>query len=196
MQTERGRRTGSGKLRIIGGKWRGRKLVVADDRRLRPTPDRVRETLFNWLQPLITGAHCLDLFAGSGVLWFEALSRGADRVVMVESNPRLVSLLQQQGDLLQAQGAAIVCAGALEWLQGNNEKFDIVFLDPPFGEGWLDRALTALVKGGSLRKGSLVYLECEQGAGNTGIDFKEIKQSRAGQVQYRLVEYPGGNNNK
>lgn len=195
MNTERGR-AGAGKLRIIGGRWRGRRLAIAADRHLRPTPDRARETLFNWLQPVIAGARCLDLFSGSGALGFEALSRGADRVVMVESNPRLVRLLQEQGSLLQAQGAIIVCSDALEWLQGNNDNFDIVFLDPPFGEGWLDRATAALVKGGALRRGSLVYMESERGAGKSDADFKEIKQSRAGQVQYKLVEYPGGDDNK
>lgn len=196
MKTDQARRTGAGKLRIIGGKWRGRRLAVADYRRLRPTPDRVRETLFNWLQPVIIGARCLDLFSGSGVLGFEALSRGAQSVVMVESNPRLARLLQEQGRVLQAHGATIVCAGALEWLQGNNDTFDIVFLDPPFGEGWLDKIAEALVEGGCLRRSSLVYMESERGGGKSGTEFKEIKQSRAGQVQYRLVEYLGGDNNK
>ena len=196
MKTEQVRRAGAGKLRIIGGKWRGRRLAVADHRRLRPTPDRVRETLFNWLQPVIAGACCLDLFSGSGVLGFEALSRGARRVVMVESSPRLVRLLLEQARALQAHGATIVCAGALEWLQDNNDSFDIIFLDPPFGEGWLDKIMAALVQGGCLRRGSLVYMESERGVGKSGADFKEIKQSRAGQVQYRLVEYLGGNNNK
>jgi len=195
VKTERGR-NGAGKLRIIGGKWRGRRLAIAADKRLRPTPDRARETLFNWLQPVITGARCLDLFSGSGALGFEALSRGAEHVVMVESNPLLVRLQQEQGSELQAQGAVIVCSDALEWVQRNNDNFDIIFLDPPFGEGWLHRATTALIKGGALRRGSLVYMESERGVEECGADIKEIKQSRAGQVQYKLVEYIGGDNNK
>lgn len=183
---------GTGKLRIIGGKWRGRRLSVPEYSPLRPTPDRVRETLFNWLQPVITGARCLDLFAGTGVLGFEALSRGAGSVVMVESNYRLVRLLEQQRRDLCADSAEVIQGEALEWLQSNNECFNIVFLDPPFREGLLDTSCQALVNGGHLQRGSLVYMESEAGLMFTTGGFKEIKQSSAGQVQYRLVEYMRG----
>lgn len=187
---------GAGKLRIIGGKWRGRRLTVADYKELRPTPDRVRETLFNWLRPVIAGARCLDLFSGTGAMGFEALSRGAGSVVMVESNPALVRLIERQCRALEAQGAEIVCADALAWLRQNNDCFNIVFLDPPFREGILDEALQALVSGGHLQPGALVYIESEPGAATSDVGFKEIKQSRAGQVQYRLIEFVKGENNK
>lgn len=183
---------GTGKLRIIGGKWRGRRLTVTDFKVLRPTPDRARETLFNWLQPVIAGARCLDLFSGTGIMGFEALSRGAESVIMVESNPALARLIEGQCRVLKAQGAEIVCADALEWLQQNNECFNIVFLDPPFREGLLNKSWEALVRGGHLQPGALVYIESEPGGGVIGAGFKEIKQSRAGQVQYKLVEFIGG----
>lgn len=187
---------GTGKLRIIGGKWRGRKLSVPVSPQLRPTPDRARETLFNWLQPVITGACCLDLFAGTGVLGFEALSRGAARVVMVESNAHLVKLLHEQRRKLGTDSAEIMCASALEWLQSNSDCFNIVFLDPPFRESLLETICAALVKGEHLQPGALVYMESEPGPTSGAGDFKVIKQSRAGQVQYRLVEYTRGNSNK
>jgi 16S rRNA (guanine966-N2)-methyltransferase len=195
MKTEKAQ-GGNTKLRIIGGKWRGRRLSVPEYGPLRPTPDRVRETLFNWLQPVIAGARCLDLFAGTGVLGFEALSRGAGSVVMVESNASLARLLEEQRRNLCADSAEIICAAAVEWLQSNNECFNIVFLDPPFREGLLELTCAALVSGGHLRRGALVYMESEPGLQPGAGDFKEIKQSRAGQVQYRLVEYIRGNNNK
>ena len=115
-----------GKVRIIAGKWRGRKLDVIDSQGLRPTPDRIRETLFNWLQNDIVGARCLDLFAGTGALGFEALSRGAAEVVMVESNGKLVDTLKQHAVVLGSEQHSIQQADAFSWLQQADKGFDII----------------------------------------------------------------------
>ena len=136
-----------GRVRVIGGRWRGRRLPVPDLPGLRPTPDRVRETLFNWLAPVIEGAVCLDLFAGSGALGFEAASRGAGRVVMVEENERAVAgiraLAAEWGAAgLGTAGLEVHRAEALAWLRRASGSFDIVFLDPPYGSGLLQQALT------------------------------------------------------
>ena len=183
---------GAGKLRIIGGKWRGRHISVPGVPLLRPTPDRVRETLFNWLQPVISGARCLDLFAGTGALGFEALSRGADSVVMVESDARLVKSLHEHCRIFGADRVSVFCSTALDWLNTHEDSFNIVFLDPPFHEGNLESACAALVKGNHLMPGALVYLESEPVAEPGAGEFKVIKHSRAGQVQYRLVEFTRG----
>ena len=127
-----------GRLRIVGGEWRGRRLSVLDQPGLRPTPDRVRETLFNWLAPLIKGAWCLDLFAGTGALGFEAASRGADRVVMIEKLANVVRVLHENRLLLDARQIEVIHADASPWLAGQAEPFNLVFLDPPFAEDLLD----------------------------------------------------------
>ncbi|MCP4698125.1 MAG: 16S rRNA (guanine(966)-N(2))-methyltransferase RsmD, partial [Gammaproteobacteria bacterium] len=149
MKPSKLKKTEKGKLRIIGGQWRGRKLKVADKPGLRPTPDRLRETLFNWLAPCITGARCLDLFAGSGALGIEAASRGAARVVLLERDADCARNLAQQRELLAARHIQVICGDALQFLKdgaasaGSLEKkrqkagpdkqaiFDIIFLDPP-----------------------------------------------------------------
>lgn len=175
-----------GKVRIIGGHWRGRRLPVADVDGLRPTPDRVRETLFNWLQPVIEGAACLDLFAGTGALGLEALSRGAARSILVEQHHLLAKQIEDNLKLLEAQDARLARSDALRWLARNREKFDIVFLDPPFGEGLIDKSCTRLRETGCLKPGALVYMEAERGlAWPAGFEIK--KQGLAGQVQYALA---------
>ncbi|TPW17985.1 MAG: methyltransferase, partial [Halothiobacillaceae bacterium] len=118
-------------LRIIGGTWRSRRLEFPTVEQLRPTPDRVRETLFNWLQHRIGGARCLDLFAGSGALGFEALSRGANEVVFVEIDPAAVQALRANAQRLQADNAQIIHEEALRYLAKPADPFDIIFLDPP-----------------------------------------------------------------
>lgn len=124
-----------GSVRIIAGRWRGSKLPVADLAGLRPTADRVRETVFNWLQPHIGQARCLDLFAGSGALGFEAASRGAAEVVLIEREPRLVALLRENATRLHANDLRVEQADALRWLaRPPTQTFDIVFVDPPFAE--------------------------------------------------------------
>lgn len=177
----------TGRIRIVGGMWRGTKLSVPDVEQLRPTPDRVRETLFNWLQDVIPGSSCLDLFAGSGALGFEAASRGAARVVMVEQNPQLVERLQRQADTLHATAVEIIHAEAIKWLESTQTGFDLIFLDPPFGKGLAARAISILANGKVLCAGGRIYAETEAGLTIDPGRFQIKKQKRAGQVQYMLL---------
>jgi len=160
---------------------------VDDASDLRPTPDRIRETLFNWLQPVIAGAECLDLFSGSGALGFEALSRGAGHVVMLEQNRTLTDGLLQQARALGTDKAEIINCDALKWLQSATNSFDLVFLDPPFDKNLVPKACELLVNRGHLRPDALVYVESEPGIEADGNIFRIHKQSRAGQVQYMLL---------
>lgn len=147
-----------GFVRIIGGRLRGSRLPVADRPGLRPSPDRVRETLFNWLQGVTPGARVLDLFAGTGALGFEAASRGAAEVVLVERDPGLADGLRAQAGRLKIAGARVVQADALAWLQGApSATFDLVFLDPPFEAGFWDRATALLTPW--LAPGAWIYIE-------------------------------------
>jgi 16S rRNA (guanine966-N2)-methyltransferase len=149
-----------GRLRIIAGEWRGRHIAVPSAPGLRPTPDRVRETLFNWLQGIVPGARCLDLFAGAGGLGFEAASRGAARVVMVESAPGVAAHLREQVQRLDAGNRIeVVADDALRYLRRCNETFDLVFLDPPFQGDLLSRSLAILAEGRCLRPEARVYVE-------------------------------------
>ena len=127
----------SGACRIIGGKWRGRKIKFDDAEGLRPTTDRIRETVFNWLQPYVRQSFCLDCFAGSGVLGFEALSRGAQQVIFIEQNVQTVKKIKQNITALKAEQASVIRQDALSWLQSaqRNNELDLVFLDPPFHSG-------------------------------------------------------------
>ena len=159
-------RKGAGNtLRIIGGQWRGRKLRFADGEGLRPTTDRVRETLFNWLQPVIGGARCLDLFSGSGALGLEALSRGAGEVAFIERNPTAVKALRENLALLGAANAEVHQGDALIWLRGKAHPFDVVFLDPPFRQDLLAPALKLLAEGGWLADHARIYIELESEQG-------------------------------
>lgn len=183
-------------MRIIGGRWRGRKLRVGTAAGLRPTPDRVRETLFNWLHPVLDGSRCLDLFSGSGALGFEALSRGAESVVMVENNPSLAALLQEQAASLGVSSSArIVHADALAWLSGEARSFDIVFLDPPFSDNLLEKACTRLLERQLLADGALIYMESADFPPADQPQLEKIKQGQAGQVQYRLLKFKKISNN-
>lgn len=177
-----------GRIRIVGGLWRGTKLAVPALEQLRPTPDRVRETLFNWLQDMVPGSSCLDLFAGSGALGFEAASRGAARVVMVEKNQQLVDLLRRQVETLHAAVVEIVQADAVQWLADSRADFDLVFLDPPFGQGLVASTLSLLAGTKVLRAGARIYVETEAGLIIDPGRFQIKKQKRAGQVQYMLLE--------
>jgi len=158
--------TTSNRLRIIGGEWRSRILSFADADGLRPTTDRVRETLFNWLRDDIAGAHCLDLFSGSGALAFEALSRGAAKCWMIEKSAPAAALLKRNAALLEAdQRAQIVQADALRWLgQQPASPFDVVFLDPPFASELLQRALDLLIDHQWLARSASVYIETQASA--------------------------------
>jgi 16S rRNA (guanine966-N2)-methyltransferase len=185
---------GRNSVRIIAGAWRGRRIHFPDMPALRPTPDRVRETLFNWLQHSITDTRCLDLFAGSGALGLEALSRGAQEVVFVEQFPAAARALQEQ--LVRFGGAAkgrILEMGAARFLRTPGPPFDIVFLDPPFGTNALAEYVPMLDSGEWLKVGGLVYLENERTAGVPALpgNWELLKSKSAGEVGYHLVRVNG-----
>lgn len=172
------------RVRIIGGVFRSRVLRFAPSAGLRPTPDRVRETLFNWLGQDLTGRECCDLFAGSGALGFEALSRGARRVVMVEREPRSVAALQQNARLLGCEAAVELWRGdALEFVREAQRAFDIVFLDPPFDSGLLARIAPALSR--LTRRGGMAYVESAGGI-ELPAPWQLHRHGRAGHVIYQL----------
>ena len=185
-------------LRIIGGRLRGRRLPVADRPGLRPTGDRVRETLFNWLAPRIAGSRCLDCFAGSGALGFEALSRGAARVVLFERDRHVARQLQRNAETLQQLDDGGPPLGRIEVIAGDAlsrltqpppHRFDIVFLDPPFQAGLLQQTFLLLADDGWLAPNAVVYLEM---AGSTALPplppgWRLIRDKRAGQVRYGLA---------
>ena len=185
-------------VRIIGGQWRSRRLEFPDVPGLRPTPDRVRETLFNWLAPVLPGARCLDLFAGSGALGMEALSRGAAEVVFVEHHPLAVRTLQDNLARLQAVGARVEAAEAMAWLRQPGTPFEIVLLDPPFGEGLLEPVCAQLEQGGWLTPNAWIYLEAaaDQPAPPLPAAWTLHREKMAGTVVYRLARrgsyYPSG----
>jgi 16S rRNA (guanine966-N2)-methyltransferase len=174
-----------GRVRIIGGEFRGRRLGVIARPDVRPTPDRVRETLFNWLGQRLDGQSCLDLFAGSGALGFEAASRGAARVVMVESDPRVFDALREDRELLGARQVELVFGEALDYLRKSQDRFDLVFLDPPFRQNALGSALEVLRD--RLAPGARVYAEAPAPV-EPQAPWRELKRSRAGQVSYQLLE--------
>jgi 16S rRNA (guanine966-N2)-methyltransferase len=177
------------KLRIIGGRWRGRRLDVFESEGLRPTPDRVRETLFNWLQPYIAGASCLDLFAGTGALCLEALSRGAADVVMVEKALPVAQRLRQHVERLEATGAEVVLADAVDFLQRPPRAFDIVFLDPPFKSNLIAACAVLVEARGWIKPGGLIYVEAPSRINELALPatWELIRSKKAGQVGYHLA---------
>ena len=177
-------KTVKNQVKIIGGKWKRKNISFVDAPSLRPTPSRVRETLFNWLDQDLTGKVCLDLFSGSGVIGFESLSRGALSVVMVEKSPQVYKMIQENKKLLQAEKAQVHFMDALMFLQKNNIKFDIIFCDPPFNEGWEDKLFPQLVN--HLAKDGLIYFESES-ALKEHDEFNVFKKRKAGNVFYHLV---------
>jgi 16S rRNA (guanine966-N2)-methyltransferase len=180
-------------LRIIGGTWRGRKLRFPAGTDIRPTPDRVRETLFNWLGTRIAGARCLDLFAGSGALGLEALSRGAAHVTFVEQDVRAARELALRLVEWQAEGGRVVRADALRFLAGPAEPFAVVFLDPPFASELLPRAAGALAAHGWLAPGALMYVESAARGELPPLpaDWRLLKAKQAGEVGYYLFAHQG-----
>jgi 16S rRNA (guanine966-N2)-methyltransferase len=186
--------SGRNSVRIIGGAWRGRRVHFPDLLDLRPTPDRVRETLFNWLQHSLNGTRCLDLFAGSGALGLEALSRGAANVVFVEQFPAAARTLQEQLVRLGGEGKGHVMEmGAARFLRTPAKPFDIVFLDPPFGKGALAEYVPMLDSGNWLTVGGLIYLENERIAGVPKLPahWELLKSKSAGEVGYHLARING-----
>jgi len=178
-------------LRIIGGTWRGRKLRFPASPAIRPTPDRVRETLFNWLGSSTQGASCLDLFAGSGALGLEALSRGAAELVFVEHDAAAAQALRALLGEWQAAHAVVAHADALSYLAQAARPFNIVFLDPPYGAGLLGRAAALLEQRHWLQPGALIYAECpaREGLPPLPASWRPLKAKRAGEVGYHLLAH-------
>ncbi len=179
-----------GQIRIIGGKWRGRKLPVPHSIGLRPTTDRVRETLFNWLAPVIENARCLDCFAGSGALGFEALSRHAGHVTLLELEPAVARLLESNRLKLNASEAHIINADTLNWLRQYGKPYDVIFIDPPFRKGLLEQALPLLEEYGWLAAEATIYIEsaAESDAPVVPANWHLCRQKKAGQIAYRLYQ--------
>ncbi len=173
------------KIRIIGGTHRSRLIEFPDAEGLRPTPDRVRETLFNWLGQTLYGKRCLDLFAGSGALGFEAASRGAEQVLMVENSRAVYKALQDNAKKLALINVALRCEDGLKFVLQQNGLFDVVFLDPPFKSDYLPQLLPLLKN--SLAQGGMVYLESGT-AFEPDAAWRVVKRARAGAVHYQLLE--------
>lgn len=172
-------------VRIIGGAWRRRVLRFPDSEGLRPSPDRVRETLFNWLGQDLSGQTCLDLFAGTGALGFEAASRGATRVILVDKVPRVVAALQENASLLQAGSKVEIIRGdALQYLPSARLKFDVVFLDPPYHKGWLASLAPHLAP--VLQDDAAIYAEAEYEIDSLA-DWHTVRRGKAGSVFFHLL---------
>jgi 16S rRNA (guanine966-N2)-methyltransferase len=182
-----GRMTAANRVRIIGGKWRSRIVKFPPAVQLRPTPDRVRETVFNWLGQRLDGLACLDLFAGSGALGFESMSRGASRVVMVESDRAIVKALRESAKTLGAEGLEVVEGDALAYLKRPTERFDVVFVDPPYASVLAMKALETLPA--HLNPGARVYVESSSPLAPAQ-PWRALREDRAGAVRYALFEHP------
>ena len=181
--------TGRNAVRIVGGEWRGRLLRFPAVPGIRPTPDRVRETLFNWLQQRVAGSRCLDLFAGSGALGLEALSRGAAEVVFVDLEPAVTHYLVGQLKDFRCERGQVVRSDAARYLDGPVQAFDVVFLDPPFDAAVLPDICARLERGGWLAPGGYAYLEASAAAGPPELPpgWTLLRSKRAGEVGYHLA---------
>ena len=188
---------GANQLRIIGGEWRGRKLHFPDAPDLRPTPDRVRETIFNWLMPVIHGASCLDLFAGSGALGLEALSRGAKFTTFVDNHIKVIQAIQSHLDLLNAnEKAEVIQADSIKYLKKNAgindsvNKYDVVFLDPPYQSDFMLKAVPLLEENAWLTDNAILYLEIEKHKSLPELpaNWQCLKEKTAGDVNYYLFQ--------
>lgn len=187
-------KSGSAQIRIIGGQWRGRKLSFSGGSDLRPTLGRTRETLFNWLRPHIAGTRCLDLFAGSGALGFEALSQGAEHVVLVERNPPTVQSLKKSiAALGVAERCSVIKSDAAVYLGGLAEPFDIAFIDPPFDRPeLLERSFNYLLENGLVSQ--FLYLESRDRAVierlANSINLADYRHTQSGEAHAALLEVP------
>jgi len=182
--------TSKGNIRIIAGRHRGRKLPVIMAEGLRPTTDRIKETVFNWLMPYMPGSRCLDCFAGAGSLGFEAQSRGAEQVTLIELDKQAAKQLSSNKSLLKADNVSIENSDTLQYLQNNNpQPFDIVFIDPPFRKNFIEKT-TVLLNQGWLAEEALVYLEMESEVSCADMpdNWTLLKEKVAGQVAYRLYQ--------
>jgi 16S rRNA (guanine966-N2)-methyltransferase len=187
----------SNRVRIVAGEHRSRHLEFPSLEGLRPTPDRVRETLFNWLRDTIQGETCLDLFAGSGALGFEALSRGASHVDFVEKNTAAANSIRENLERLDAKNANVYCADAFDWLKKNSQtskQYGLVFLDPPFKGGALARAIGEIEWARILGEGGLVYIEKEKQSNDLLLPehWVEQKSKKAGSIQFGLYKIESG----
>lgn len=179
----------SSQIRIIAGRYRGRKLPVLDAEGLRPTTDRVKETVFNWLMPYIQDTRCLDCFSGAGSLGFEALSRGAQQVTMIELNRSAAQQLSANKALLKAENLDVLNTDALQFLASNQNEFDLVFIDPPFRQGLAQKSIDCIAKKG-LAPSALIYVETESESSDVTVPdtWQLLKEKTAGQVTYRLFQ--------
>lgn len=175
-------------LRIIGGQWRGRKLCFPKVEAIRPTPARVRETLFNWLAPIIQGAYCLDIFSGSGALGFEALSRGAASVTMCDRDPKIISTLKQHAALLKTTNGVFLQTDAVSFFNRNTQKFDVIFLDPPFGSDLLAQCFEILAEKDCLNPDAMIYVEAgvKEELPPIPTNWTSHRSKKAGDVAYYL----------
>ena len=175
-------------VRIIGGLYRGKKLSFPDIEGLRPTPDRVRETLFNWLMFEVRGAHCLDAFAGSGALGFEALSRGAAQVLLVEASQIACQSLKRHAESFKSPAIQVLSGDALRYLETTNVSYDLIFLDPPFASDAMTHCLQRIETSQVLKPGGLLYTESPSPLQLDQTIWLERKAKKAGQVYYALYE--------
>lgn len=191
------KKIGKSKLRIIGGTWRGRRLEFLDLPQVRPTPERVRETLFNWLSPDIGNAVCLDLFAGSGALSFEAVSRGAAYVMAVETDRRICAQIRTERQRFNTAAIEVFCRHAEQFVADLDTKCDVIFVDPPFGQNLVIGTLVLLAGSTCVQSNrTLVYVEYEAGISASVISaldggkerFQVLRQSRAAQVGCTLLK--------
>ena len=180
----------TGTVRIIAGDWRGTRIPVAAKAGLRPTPDRIRETVFNWLSGDLPGARCLDLFAGTGALGFEAVSRGAASCDLIEQDRDLVAALEALKERLAATSITIHQADAFTWLSGPPRHYDIVFVDPPFDATAVARVLDRL-KGGWIVPESMIYIEAPRDGLPDALHWHALKRDATRQVSYALLQYRG-----
>ncbi|EAR62756.1 16S rRNA (guanine(966)-N(2))-methyltransferase RsmD [Neptuniibacter caesariensis] len=182
----------SSQLRIIAGQWRGRKLEFIAEEGLRPTPDRVRETLFNWIQSAVPGAHCLDMFSGSGALGLEALSRDAESATFVDLNTVTSRKLRDNLQLLKCQNGEVIQADVLQWLENRptdqSAQYDLVFMDPPFRKDLVRPCCALLESHNLLTDNALIYVETESELGPPEVPshWTQLREKTAGQVSYRL----------
>ncbi len=184
----KGKKTADNTLRIIGGEWRSRKLQFPTADGLRPTSGMIRETLFNWLQHKVIGASILDMFSGSGALGFEALSRGAASVTMVEKDRKVAEQLKANAQLLQTAKAQVINSDALSWAARCGDSFDIIFLDPPFAADIAPDCLE-VCKSGLVKCEGLVYLEISRSQKlEIPQEFEILKSKTSGSVIYQLLQ--------
>lgn len=184
----------SGRIRIIAGKWRSRQIRFPQHPALRPTSNRIRETVFNWLQHRIEAAYCLDLFSGTGIFGLESLSRGAASVLMVERDRQLADNIIVQAETLGARGCEVVCGDSLSWLRQRvttpSEMYDIVFIDPPFADNLESDTCQLLESSGVLKNDALIYLESvkDRKMDQLPPGWRILKSKSAGSVQYLLLQ--------